>query len=345
VDYSRLNYPADRRLAMYREIHDKLSAVPGAVSVGQVMMTPVGGGGWDNSVGPDGAVAAASGKDAWFNRVGPGYFRTMGTAIVAGRDFNDRDVPGSPKVAIVNEEFARKYFGGANPVGRTFNLEAEAGKPETLFQVVGLVKNYKYYNLREEFRPQGFFPMLHNERPDAGATFVIRVAGQRPIELTNAVKSAVAGISPAMNLTFRSMTAQLESTMRQEKLMAGLSSGFGVLAVLLAALGLYGVISYMVAKRQSEIGVRMALGADRMRVVQLVLKESLLLLAVGLVVGILLALWAGRAAATLLYDLKPYDPLSIGVAVVVLGLIAIVASVGPVRRAMSVDPVVALRSE
>ncbi len=345
VDFTPLGYPAERRLGMYRELLDKLASVPGVVSAAQVGFTPVGGSGWDNSIGPDGSVAAASGKEAWFNRAGPGYFRTMGTALLAGRDFSAQDGPGSPKVAIVNEEFARKYFGGANPVGRTFHQEAEAGKPEPLFQIVGLVKNTKYYELREEFKPQGFFPAAHDERPGADATYVLRVAGQRPGEITRAVKAAIGEINPAMVLQFRSMTAQLEDAMSQERLMAGLSGGFGVLAGLLAALGLYGVISYMVARRRNEIGLRMALGADRGNVLRLVLNEALLLLGVGVAAGVGLALLAGRAAATMLYEVKPYDPMSIALAAVLLGVIAIIASLGPARSAVSVDPMVALRDE
>src|SRR5207247_14342 len=130
-----------------------------------------------------------------FNRVGPGYFRTMGTPLIAGRDFNDRDTLSSPKVVIVNEEFARKFFGGANPVGRTFRLEAEAGKPEPLCQIVGLVRNTKYYELREDFIPIGFFPIAQDDDPGAGATFVLRVAGPVGDVMRN-VKIAVAGINP-----------------------------------------------------------------------------------------------------------------------------------------------------
>jgi putative ABC transport system permease protein len=345
VDFARAGYANDRRGAVALELRDKLASIPGALSVGQVGFTPVSGSGWDNSIGPDGTVAAASGKEAWFNRVGPGYFGTMGIGLVSGRDFNGQDLLAAPRVAVVNEAFATKFFGGANAVGRTFNVEAAAGQPETLYQIVGMVKNSKYGDLREEFRPQGFFPMTQDPRPGTDATFVIRVSGQRPTELISAVKAAVGEMSPAMSLQFRSMTAQLDDAMRQEKLMAGLSGGFGILAALLAALGLYGVISYMVARRHNEIGVRVALGADRATVIRLILREALLLLCVGLPIGVLLALWAGRGAATMLYGLKPYDPVSIGLSVGLLAVIAIVASIGPVRRALSVDPVIALRSE
>jgi len=345
VDFAPLRYAEERRAGFAREINDRLSTLPGVISAAQVMMTPVGGGGWDNSVGPDGAVAAASGKNAWFNRTGPGYFQTMGIGLLAGRDFNHNDVAGSPKVAIVNEAFATKYFGGANPVGRTFHLEAEAGKPEPLMQIVGLVRNTKYYNLREEFRPQGFFPMTQNDRASQETNVMVRVAGQRPEELTRAVKAALAEMNPLIRVEFRPMMTQLEDSMTTERLMAGLSGGFGVLAGLLAALGLYGVISYMVTRRRGEIGLRMALGAGREQVLRLVMKEVVLLLAIGVAAGLVLSVWAGQAAAAMLYELKPYDPMSLAAGVVALVLVALVATAAPVRRALGVDPMVALRDE
>lgn len=245
----------------------------------------------------------------------------------------------------MNEAFATKYFGGANPVGRTFHLEAEAGKPEPLMQIVGLVRNTKYYNLREEFRPQGFFPMTQNDRASQETNVMVRVAGQRPEELTRAVKAALAEMNPLIRVEFRPMMTQLEDSMTTERLMAGLSGGFGVLAGLLAALGLYGVISYMVTRRRGEIGLRMALGAGREQVLRLVMKEVVLLLAIGVAAGLVLSVWAGQAAAAMLYELKPYDPMSLAAGVVALVLVALVATAAPVRRALGVDPMVALRDE
>jgi predicted permease len=344
LDFSRAQYPKERRLAVYRELHDRLSALPGVVSAAQVWFTPVSGSGWDNDIGPDGTTAAASGKQSYFNRIGPGYFQTMGTRLLAGREFDQRDTLSSPKVAIVNEVFARKFFGGANPVGRTFRLEAEAGKPEPLIQIVGLVKNTKYYELREDFLPIGFFPVAQEEKPGPDATFVLRVAGSTGA-LMSAIKAQVANVNPTIGIEFRSFSSQLKESLLRERLMATLSGGFGLLAGLLATLGLYGVISYMVARRRNEIGVRIALGADRMRVIRLILREAILLLSVGLVTGVLIALWAGRAAATLLFGLKPYDPVSMAAAIVVLTAVALVAAYGPARRAAALEPMDALRDE
>lgn len=344
IDFGKAQYAKERRLAVYRELSERLSALPGVISVAQVGFTPVSGSGWDNTIGPDTAPAAASGKESWFNRASPGYFHTMGTRLIAGREFNDRDTLSGPKVAIVNEMFARKFFGGANPVGRTFHLEAEAGKPEPLFQIVGMVANSKYYELREDFRPVGFFPIAQDETPGPGANFVMRIAGS-PGGLINAAKNAIAAINPSIGIEFRSFSAQLQQSLLRERLMATLSGGFGILAGLLSTLGLYGVIAYMVARRRNEIGVRMALGADRTRVVRLVLREAMLLLGVGLAAGVLLALWAGRAAATLLFGLQPYDPISLASAIALLTAIALIASYAPARRAAALEPMTALRQE
>jgi predicted permease len=343
-DFARAQYPKERRPAVYRELHDRLSALPGVVSVAQVLFTPVSGSGWNNDIGPDGSTAAASGKESHFNRVGPGYFRTLGTSLLAGREFDDHDTLGSPKVAIVNEAFARKFFGGANPVGHTFHQEAEAGKPEPLFEIVGLVKNTKYYELREDFMPIGFFPIAQDDDPGPGATFVLRVAGS-PSGLISAAKTAITALSPAIGIEFHSFSAQLQESLLRERLMATLSGGFGLLAGLLTTLGRYGVRAYMVARRRNEMGIRIALGADRARVIRLVLREAILLLGVGLTAGVLLALWAARAAAALLFGLQPYDPVSMFAAIALLSIIALGASYGPARRAAALEPMAALRDE
>jgi predicted permease len=344
VDYSRSPYPKERRLPLDRELQDRLAALPGVVSAAQVMMTPVSGNGWNDEVGPDGATANASGKISNFNAVGPGYFHTMETRLVAGREFTDRDTASSPKVAIVNQVFARKFLGGANPVGRTFHLEAPAGQPEPLFQIVGLVRNTKYYKLREDFVPIGYVPFAQNPDPSPEAVYVLRVRGS-PGAVMKAAKAAMGQVDSSMTLTFRSLSAQLDDSLLRERLVATLSGAFGLLAELLATLGLYGVISYMVGRRQSEIGVRMALGADRANVIGLVLRETILLVAIGLAVGTGIVLWAGRAAAPLLFGLKPYDPVTLIAAVALLTLVAVAASYFPARRAAALDPMLALRDE
>ena len=192
--------------------------------------------------------------------------------------------------------------------------------------------------------PIGFFPIAQDDDPGPSATFVLRVVGS-PSGLMSAAKTAITALSPAIGIEFHSFSAQLQESLLRERLMATLSGGFGLLAGLLATLGLYGVIAYMVARRRNEIGIRIALGADRARVIRLVLREALLLLGVGLTAGVLLALWAARAAAALLFGLQPYDPVSMVAAIALLTVIGLGASYGPARRAAALEPMVALRDE
>lgn len=342
MDYAEI--PKARRAAVLRELVEKMATRPGVLSSAQVDMLPVSGSGWNNDIAVDGAPAASSGKNALFNRGGPGYFRTMGTPILAGREFTEEDNLSSPKVAVVNQEFARKYFGGKNPVGHTFRQEAEAGKPEPIFQIVGMVKNAKYYELSEEFQPVAFFPAGQAEQPGPGTNFVIRVSGA-PGPVMNSVKAEVAEINPTIGIEFHSFSQQLDESLMRERLMATLSGAFGILAVVLATVGLYGVISYLVTRRRNEIGIRIALGADRGRVILLVLREAMVLLVAGVVVGVLLSIWAGTTAATLLYGLKPYDVASLAGASLLLAGIALAASYIPARRAAGLEPMMALRDE
>jgi putative ABC transport system permease protein len=342
VDVGNAKFPKEQRPVVFRELQARLAAQPGIVSVAPVAMTPMSGSGWNQTVRPDAATGA--GKESFFNRFGPGYLRTMGIGLIAGRDFDERDRLGAPKVAIVNEAFAKRVFDGANPVGHTFRMEADAGKEDPVFQIVGLIRNTKYYELREDFIPTAFFPIAQDENPGTGQTWMIRAAG-KPQQITATVKAAVAGVNPAFVLEFRVLSGQINDTLLRDRLMAALAGAFGVLAAMLASIGLYGVIAYMVARRQNEIGVRMALGADRGSVVRLVLREAVMLVASGLVIGTGLALWAGRAAEKLLFGLKPNDALTFVAAAVLLAVVAAIAGYVPARRASRMDPMDALRVE
>jgi predicted permease len=344
VDFSRANYPKERRIAIQNELRSRLAAIPGVAAVGQTGFTPISGNGWNNTVGPDDTTAATSGKTGYFNFASPGYFRAMGITLVAGREFDDRDRIGSPQVVIVNEMFAKKFFGGANPVGRTFRRDAPPGQPEPLFQIVGLVKNTKYYDLHEEFLPIGFFPPAQIDDPNPEAIFVVRLRGASG-QFSSSVKSVVAQMSPSIGLQFGSMSNQVRDSLLRERLMATLSGAFAGLAALLATLGLYSVIAYMVVRRRNEIGVRIALGAARGQVIRLVLREAILLLAAGLIVGIGLSIAAGRAATALLYGVKPHDPVSVAIAVLLLSVITLAAAYAPARRAAGLEPTEALRDD
>jgi predicted permease len=268
----------------------------------------------------------------------------MGTPLLAGRDFDDRDSLSTPGVAIVNETFARRYFGAVNPVGRRFRVEANAGEADPLYDIVGLVKDAKYYNLRESFRPTAYLPAAQDRDPGPYASFMVRSSG--PLRsVMSAVKQAVGEVHPAIGIEFRGMSAQVRESLLRERLMATLSGFFGGLAGLLAAIGLYGVLSYMVARRQNEIGVRMALGADAGAILAMILREAAALVSSGLLAGVILAMAAATTAETLLFGLQPHDPWTISVAAATLAAVALLAGGIPARRAARLDPTVALREE
>jgi putative ABC transport system permease protein len=342
VDLRQAHYSKARLPEVYREILDRLRMRTGAISAAQVGWTPVSGSGWDEKTWADGSSVAR--QDCMYNRAGPDYFKTMETAFLAGRDFSEHDNLGAPKVAIVNEIFAQRIFGSQNPVGRSFRVEGQAGKPDPIYQVVGVVRNTKYYELREDFKPIGFLPMAQEDNPGSSATFILRTNAQVG-GIFRAATAAVAEVHPGIGIRFNVLTTQLNESLMRDRLMAMLAGAFGFLAGSLAVLGLYGVISYMVARRRNEIGVRIALGAGRGRVIQLVLKEAALLLAAGLVVGVGLALWAGRAATAMLYGLKPYDSATLGGAIGLLAVVGLAASYGPAHRASRLEPMDALREE
>ena len=273
-----------------------------------------------------------------------GYFKAMSIALLAGRDFNDADTVSSRKAAIVNRSFVRNLELGSNPVGRTFRREATPTEPEQSFEIVGVVADTKYSTLREEFSPIAFLCAAQDAQPDPSAEVVIRSTAPMS-ETVSDVRSLVAQISTLITIGFHPFeTTVLEGLMR-ERLMARLSGFFGLLATLMAALGLYGVMSYLVARRTNEIGIRMALGAQRRDVLFLVLRNAALLLASGLVVGAVLSVALAQTARAMLFGLKPTDPVVLLATVGGLAVIALMASLLPALRAISVDPLVALRYE
>ena len=342
VDYRAAHMPKDRMNEIRRRTLETLWQRTGAISAAEVDMTPVGGGGWDQNAWEPGYGGPK--LDVLFNRTGPGYFRTMGIPFVAGRDFDLHDNLKAPKIAIVNEQFARKIFRGKNPIGRTFRREEFGDKPDSQFLVVGLVRNTKYYEIREDFQPIAYLPEAQNDQPGPGATFVVRTNAPLGEFYRNAT-AAAAEIHPQLGVDFSVLTAQIQNSLMRDRLMAVLAGAFGLLAGVLAVVGLYGVIAYMVARRRNEIGVRIALGASRSRVVGLVLGEAALLLALGLTIGLGFAAWAGRTAASLVYGLKPGDPMTLTSAVALLASVALIASLAPATRASRLQPMDALREE
>jgi predicted permease len=341
--FRRVNVPYAARVTFKQDLLQKIRALPGVDSAAEVDILPLSGSSTENVVWIEG-TNPASGLDSLFNWTSDGYFKTMGIALLAGRDFSPQDTVSSPKVAIVNQSFARKLGLGMNPIGRTFRRQATPSEPEQTFAIVGLVVDTKYSSLREEFRPIAFLNTSQDPQPGPFAQFVIRTAA--PIaETVSNVRSLVARVSPLITVGFRPFEITILEGLTRERLMAKVSGFFGLLAALIAAVGLYGVMSYLVAQRTNEIGIRVALGAQRGDVLSLVLRNAALLLAPGLVLGAFLSVAAAQAAKAMLFGLKPSDPGTLVAAITGLGFIGFLASFLPARRAMRVDPMVALRYE
>ena len=340
LGFGSLKIPLANRVEYRRQLIEKIRTIPGVISAAHTRIRPLSGSGWNQTIYIDGQKQGG----ARLSSATPGYFATLGTPLVAGRDFDSHDVATGVKVAIVNEAFVQKFYDGANPVGKRFGFEGDKGETPPVFEVVGVARNTKYYELREDFRPIAFFPDSQDPRPNQSANVVIR-ADVALAALIPAIKRSVAEISPDIDVDFHPFKTQILDGLLQERLMATLSGFFGALAAILAVIGLYGVISYMVARRTNEIGIRMALGANGAGIVRLILREAMLLLAIGLVIGAALALAAARTAKSMLFGLKPYDPATLAFAVVSLALVAVAASYIPARRAAGVDPMVALREE
>jgi putative ABC transport system permease protein len=239
LDLRRPQYAKERLPLIYKDLLERLAAQPGVVSAAQVSFTPVSGSGWNDMVHPDDKASVR--EQANFNQISAGYFRTMGTALVDGRDFDARDSLGSQKVAIVNETFVKKVFGGAPAIGRSFRVDGRAGKADPVYLVVGVVRNTKYYELREDFVPISFLPMTQAEDADASATYVLRTAGSVGA-VFHGVKSTVGAMHPEIAIHFRALTEQLRDSLLRERLMATLAGAFGFLAAVLATLDSYAFI-------------------------------------------------------------------------------------------------------
>jgi len=346
VDFTRLNVPDAQRAPFVQNLLEHIRAVPGVAAAGASTRSPMNG-----STSNDWILDKNGNHHedmvAWEDYVSPGYFATLEIPIIAGRDFNDRDTATSPKVAIVNQTFAKKLLQGANPIGQVFRVWNDPGKPPRYYQVAGLVKDSVYNDMHEPVVPVMYFPHAQLEAPFSfpGATFLIRSRGGMTGGVLNSVKNAIAGVNPEIDIQFVVLRTQIRERLTQDELMATLCAFFGGLAVLLAAIGLYGVISYTVAQRTNEIGIRMALGALRSGVIRLIFGEVSVLVGIGIAVGVGLTLAGGRATGSLLFGLKAHDPLTLALTVILLAAIGLVASFVPARRASRLDPMVALRYE
>jgi putative ABC transport system permease protein len=340
----RAGYAPEQRLSVYERLKAALGATPGVQSVAYAQITPVRGDMWNNFVQVDGFTPKDR-RDGLLlmNSVSTGYFRTLETTFYAGRDFDEHDTVNAPRVVIVNEAAVRKFFHGESPVGRVVKQERPDHSWEPL-TVVGVVRDTAYQSLRETPPPLLYFSMGQNERLGNGLTFLLRTQGDTA-SLASAVARAGSAIDKNITFELRGLDTQLRDSLIQERLLAMLSGFFGLLALLVAAVGLYGMMSLAVTRRRSELGLRMALGADARGIVRLVLRDVAMITAAGLIAGAAAALASGRIVSTLLFGLTPTDPTTCALAMALLAGVALLAGYLPARRAARLDPMVALREE
>ncbi|HEY6289960.1 MAG TPA: ABC transporter permease [Terriglobia bacterium] len=345
ADLKTAKIPPDEQLVTYEQIESRLTALPGVTSVGRSVMTPLSGGTWNNTIHTEWSKAV-TGDDAltWFNYVSPGFFDALRMTLLAGREFNTGDTKTSPAVAVVNRTLAHRFFPGLNPIGKTFRIDDVAGKQGPPIEVVGIIKDAKYASLREDIHPTAFFPATQVAEHAEAETFELRT-GMPPSALARPVQAAVASVNKEIPLEFHTLVELANDSMVQERLLALLSGFFGALALLLAMVGLYGTLSYLVNRRQTEFGVRMALGAQRGSILRLVMRDVMAVLAGGAVVGVGISLAATRLLQQMLFGLGPRDVVTMIAAVALLSVVALLAGYLPARRATKVDPMVALRYE
>lgn len=359
IDPRSAGYKVDQLELLYKRILDRVGRIPGVKAVTAATYAPMSGDSWNEGIFVQGKPAPNEQDDfgATWTRVMPGFFAALNNRILAGRPITEQDTANSPKVAVVNEAFAQKFFKGENPIGKHFGIDdiAHAGD----FEVVGVAANMRYitYDLKSPARPMFFLPssqhVVYATPDDAGGekwshyfyNLVIWFPGHSDSPETQ-VRRALTEVDPNLPLiSFAKYDEKIDLDFGQQELIAKLTMLFGVLALTLAGVGLYGITAYTVEQRTNEIGIRMALGANRHSVLTMVLRGAFLQVLIGFAIGIPVAIAAGRAITDQLYGVKPYDPLMLTLATLLLGLAAFLASVIPASRAASINPMVALRCD
>jgi predicted permease len=347
IGLDSVGYTEEKLPVLYQKLESAFPEIPGVISASLSTYSPLEGNNWNDWPVIQGPPIDYTGSAPSWLRVGPHYFETLGTRLLQGRSFEDRDKPGAPRVAVVNETFARRFFPNGNAIGQRFGMGVEKNSGD--YEIVGIVEDAKYQDTRGPAYATYFLPLLQAApgEPLRGwvSAIELHVAG-RPESIEPAVREVIAGIDPRITvLKVQSFGEQIALNFNQERLIARLTELFGALALILACLGLYGLTAYSVARRTNEIGIRMALGADRGNVLGLVLRSALAQVGLGLAIGIPAALAGGQLLASQLYQVKSYDPLIFGAAALILAGSAILAASVPARRASRVDPIVALRHE
>jgi len=342
VGFNRLKIEEPQRVAFRTQLLETIRNTPGVDDVAEMDAYPLTGGIRGNNVWLEGRTAESQ-IGCSFNRVSADYFKTLRIPLVAGRNFAASDSMNAPQVAIISQTLAR-MLNEQNLVGRRFVVEATPGDPETFYEIIGIARDAKFEDLREEPLPLVYLASTQDKYPNLARRYLVR-SNLPPTELTASIKQNLMQVNSGLDVNFQVFRTMVQESLLRERLMAKLSGLFGGLALLLASIGLYGLLSYAVASRTNEIGIRMALGARMRDVVMLILKESLVLVLIGVGVGVPVVLYVVRFAKSLLFDLSPTDPISLVSASLVLLFVAVFAGYLPARRATKVDPLVALRYE
>jgi putative ABC transport system permease protein len=335
-------YEAARGFAVQRAIVERLKRLPGIQSVSAAQVLPLGGGLWDRVVQVEGyTFRPEESESVGFNVIAPDYFKTVGTPLLVGREFDDRDTGTSPRVAIVNESFARHFFGATPAVGRRVTSVG------VTYEVVGVVRDAKYQNLRQPVMKTLYISWLQRDGDQPTRySYLARVAMDNPMGLAPSLERAIGDVDSSLHIRAALTYATLvERSIATETIMATLGSVFGALALIVAAIGLFGLLAFQVSRRTNELGVRMALGATRGAMIGLVLRDVSAMVAAGVLIGAGLALTLSGLARNMLFGLTPTDPAAFVTAAFMLGLVALVAGWLPARRASRVDPLIALRHE
>jgi predicted permease len=328
---------------MFQRVRDAVRSVPGVADAAFSFLTPVSGPILLRPI--EGRLTSERERMSSVNLVSPGWFRTLGTPIVAGREFVDADRAGTTPVLVVNEAFVRKFLNASNPLGQVVRMGI-VGPNAGSAEVVGVAGDAVYSSLREPAPPTVYFPLAQlQSAPPASLTLVVRSETAAPLQMARSITAAIGTVDRDAALTFRPLTEQINASLAQERILALLSGFFGGFAVLLAGVGLFGITAYSVSRRRREIGIRMALGADAGSVIRLVLGRICLMIVAGVVIGAAASMWTTQFTTSLLFGLKPRDPVTVALAVVILSGAGLLAALPPAWHASHVDPSVALRSE